>query len=68
MSLVCGKNENKHLVTHSSPSREPMRVLPILYSWLKRNGVEIVKRKVESISELEIECEMVVNLCMGAGF
>ena len=45
---------------------EPRKVLPILYSWLRRNGVEIVKRKLTSLSELEDECELVVN-CSGLG-
>ena len=43
---------------------EPRKVLPILYSWLRRNGVEIVKKKMDTFSELE--CELVVN-CSGLG-
>jgi len=45
---------------------EPRKVLPILYSWLRRHGVEIIKRKVTSLSELEDECDLVVN-CTGLG-
>jgi glycine/D-amino acid oxidase-like deaminating enzyme len=45
---------------------EPRKVLPLLYSWLRRNGVEIIKRKVDSLDELEHECDLVVN-CSGLG-
>jgi len=45
---------------------EPRKVLPIFYSWLRKNGVKIVKRKLNSFSDLENECELVVN-CSGLG-
>ena len=60
------RREGEQAFGHSflSFTWEPRRVLPLLYSWLRRNGVEIVKRKVDCLSELE--CELVVN-CSGLG-
>ena len=45
---------------------EPSKALPLFYSWLQENGVQIVKRKLESLSEIESEWDLVVN-CTGLG-
>ena len=64
LGLLGGERTFGH--SYLSFTWEPRKVLPLLYSWLRRNGVEIVKRKVNSFSDLEDECDLVVN-CSGLG-
>ena len=66
---ICGLyNGSSNLFGHaySSFTLEPSMVLPVLYQWLLLHGVHIEKRKLSSLDELQMECDIVVN-CSGLG-
>jgi len=64
-----GFRASADMVSHSflSFALQPDLVLPVLYSFLRRSGVNFIERKVEDLTALFSDADVVIN-CTGLGY